>query len=400
MYDIILRDATIVTSQGRVVADVAVQDGRIAYVGPRPPKSRTREELSAMGRFLIPGVIDTGVSFMPDGDPAVWMRESLAAVSGGVTTVIAHAGGDRPVVDSASARARHARIGEATWTHYALWGEATGDNAASLAAACAERLLVGATATVSRADGGLTATKVPAYLDQPGVLGLQLGALLDDPESLRALADVVGLRPVHLLNLSSAEELQLLDPVHGESRFTAGVTPQHLFFSDADAAPLQGITPVPPPRPETDRRSLWAAVKRGRLDCLASDHAPSVPGNGARGVPAAELLLPLLLSATQNGRLTLEQLVALCCEAPARIFGLTTKGKVEKGYDADLVLFSEGQSGRVHADALLSGAGWSPYADREIAPKPDVVIVGGRIVARRGFVIADAPNGRHALPAP
>jgi dihydroorotase len=198
------------------------------------------------------------------------------------------------------------------------------------------------------------------------------------------------------VHLSSTEELQFLDPVHGETRRTASVTPHHLFFNDADS--LNGARPNPPPRPENDRRSLWTAVKRGRLDCLSSDHHPSHAGASDGGLPSTELLLPLLLSAVQNGRLSMERLVELCCEAPARIFGLSTKGHIVKGHDADLVLFSEGQSSRVQADALLSTAGWSPYSDRESAPKPDVVIIGGRVVARRGFIVAERPNGAHALP--
>jgi len=396
VYDLIVRDATIVNSSGRLVADVAIQDGRIAYVGPRPPKQRTREEISAIGRFLIPGVIDTFVQFDPNGDPTIWERESRAAASGGITTVLAQPGGQVSVVDAASARRRLDRIGPASWTNYAMWGMATGDNAAALARARAASLIVGAWGTVG--PNALPTSKVPAYIDHPGVLGLQLGALLDDPAALRATIDSIAGRTIHLAHLSSTEELTFLDPVHTQASVTASVTPHHLYFNDVDAASFNGAAPAPPPRPELDRRSLWAAVKRGRLDCLASDHHPCLEGSG--GLPGAELLLPLLLAAAQNGRLSLEQLVEICAERPARVFGLERKGRIEKGFDADLVLFSEGRTDRVDPALLLSGAGWSPYSDREIAPKPEVVIIQGKVVARRGFIVGDQPSGRHALGAP
>jgi dihydroorotase-like cyclic amidohydrolase len=138
---------------------------------------------------------------------------------------------------------------------------------------------------------------------------------------------------------------------------------------------------------------LWTAVKRGRLDCIASDHHP-LPWTAADGVPGTELLLPLLLSAVRYGRLSLEMLVSLCCESPARIFGLETKGTITRGADADLVLFSEGEMTRVAVGDLMSGAGWSPYVDREAAPKPDLVLVRGVVVAERGQTVAPKPTGR------
>ena len=74
---------------------------------------------------------------------------------------------------------------------------------------------------------------------------------------------------------------------------------------------------------------------------------------------------PLLrLGNAQYGRLSLELLVSLCSESPARIFGLENKGRIAKGMDADLVLFSEGEILRVQSQTLKSGAGWSPYTDR------------------------------------
>ena len=65
------------------------------------------------------------------------------------------------------------------------------------------------------------------------------------------------------------------------------------------------------------------------------------------------------------------------------------------GADADLVLFTEGELARVDEASLISGAGWSPYLDREAAAKPEMVIVGGNVVARKGKLVADAqPMGR------
>ena len=152
----------------------------------------------------------------------------------------------------------------------------------------------------------------------------------------------------------------------------------------------------PPVRNEHDRRTLWSAVKRGRLDCIASDHHPN-PHLIETGVPGTELLFPLMLCAVQHGRLSIEALVALCSEKPADIFGLPNKGRIAPGADADLILFCEGELTPVSVNALISKAGWTPYEHREVAPKPEIVIVNGEIVAREGHLTGAVPTGSYLL---
>jgi dihydroorotase len=394
VYDLIIRDATLVSSSTRLVADVAIQDGRIAYVGPRPPREG-REELSAIGKFLMPGVVDTAVQFDPTGESDLWEQESRAAVTGGVTTVVSLPDGAAPVVDIASARRRYQKAKSASWCDFALWGAATKENASALAGAVREGLLAGTLARVGRS--GLAVDELEPHLGNPGVLGVQLV----DPRGHEASAVLEAARrhdrPIHLIHLSTAAELDLIDPVRGDMPVTTGCTPHHLFLSADDEDAIR-IRTLPPIRPEQDRRTLWTAIKRGRVDCIASDHHP-LPADGD-GVPGTELLLPLMLSAVEYGRLSLEVLVGLCCEGPARIFGLETKGRIAKGFDADLILFSEGEVGRVDGSDLVSRAGWSPYVHREAAPKPDLVMVRGVPVARRGRLLTDGPSGRRADATP
>ena len=390
MYDLIIRDATIVSSAGRQVADVAIRDGRIAYVGPRPPR-RARREISAIGKFLMPGVIDTAVQFDPNGDPEIWERESKAAITGGVTTVVSLPGGDHPVIDRQSAKRRVEVASKQSWVNWGLWGAATESNRDELGKAVDDGLIVGSLAYVdNHKEGALATTGLSPWLDAPGVLAVQLEVGSDAAEEAEPVLTAAreNGRPIHLIHLSTAAELSMIDPVRGDIHVTASCTPHHLFLSTEED---DGITTRPPVRPEHDRRTLWTAVKRGRLDCVASDHHPLSP---TEGVPGSELMFPLMLSAVKYGRLSLELLVSLCSESPARILGLENKGRIEKGADADLVLFSEGEVARVGETDLMSGAGWSPYVDREAAPKPDLVIVNGEIAAMRGQLVGEQPKGR------
>ena len=399
VYDLIIRDATIVSSVGRQVVDVAIAKGKIAYVGPRPPRG-AREEIQAIGKFLMPGVVDTAVQFDPNGDTSIWERESRAAVTGGVTTVLSLPGGCSPVLDYDSARRRADHAGTRSWCNFGLWGAANSGNAPEIARATQEGLIVATLANFDRSGDegrnggiGISPSELQDFLAGSSTIGVQLDVAEEATEEsdaiLQAARDHQG--TIHLVHLSTAAELNLIDPVRGDLPVTAGVTPHHLFLSTDDID--NPINTNPPVRAEQDRRTLWTAVKRGRLDCVASDHHPSA-SMADDGVPGSELLFPLMLSAVKYGRLSLELLVSLCSESPARIFGLANKGRIAKGADADLVLFSEGEITRVQSAGLMSGAGWSPYVDREAAPKPDLVIVNGIITARMGELVATEPSGR------
>ena len=390
MYDLLIRDATIVTSGGRQVADVAIQRGRIRYVGPRPPRPNAKREIHAIGKFLMPGVVDTAARFgaRPTDD---WGVESGAAVTGGITTAMALPAPDSSVGD---AEAKLARLARTSWCNYGLWGHAASADLGELARAIEAGLYIGALASIgSESEAPVALEDLPSVLALPGLLGLQLDVASGDKDTVTGLFDSLRgtSRATHLMHVSTALELDLLDPLQGELSVTAGVTPHHLFLASEEVG--QAVKTHPPIRPEHDRRTLWTAVKRGRLDCVASDHH----NNAQRGVPGAELLFPLMLSAVKYGRLSLELLVSLCAEAPARVCGLESKGRIVKGADADLLLFSEGEVARVDESSLKSGAGWSPYLDREVAPKPEFVILGGEIVAQRGELVGKKPSGTHAL---
>ncbi len=386
MYDLVLRDATLVSPTGRIVADVAVLNGKIAYVGPRPPRP-ARREIRAIGKFLMPGVIDLAVQFDPNGDGADWSRESGAAVTGGVTTAVCLPGGAALVVDRASANARIKRINGHSYCDYGLWGCAAEKNGAALLDAAKAGATVGSLAYVGGARSDAPAAHASTLSDLLAGAAV-LAARVDDPA---AAGDLIGSartlgRALHLAHVSTASELHMIDPVHGATLVTAGVTPHHLFLSPESSDACTS----PPVRAEHDRRTLWSAVKRGRLDCVSSDHHA---GTGL-GVPGSELILPLMLAAVKQGRLALETMVQLCSAGPAAVLGLTTKGSIARGFDADLVLFTEGDLSKITHDDLLSGAGWSPYLDREAGPKPELVMVSGQIVAVRGKLTEHEPSGR------
>lgn len=385
MYDLIIRDATIVSSEGRQVADVALRGDKVAYVGPRPPRSG-HAEISARGRFLIPGVVDAGVQFAGAGSlPEAVGSQTRAAVTGGVTTVFALPHPEHPLRDAAEARATYDQAGRESFCDLGWWADDQAGNLDAITQATAEGWVAGVMAVI---DGpGLDAARIAAWRTLPGLLALHWHGELPPVDDVLEIIQARP-RPPHLYPLTTSAELDWIDPVRHALALTTTASLPHLFLS-ADDADTANIVTLPPLRGEPDRRTLWTAVKRGRLDCVASHHH----ADAGQGVGGSELLLPLMLHAAQAGRLSLEQLVGMCCETPARLFGLPHKGRIQKGADADLVLFAEGNSRRITAEHLVS-PGATPFVGRDATPKPDLVFVAGQLVAEAGRLVGERPVGR------
>lgn len=430
MYDLVIQDATIVSSEGRLVADIAIKDGTIAYVGPRAP-GRAREKMSAIGQFVMPGMIDMNVHMRVPGNDSLesWETASRAGMSGGVTTIIDRATGPRPTLNREVLGERR-KAAEASRVNFGFWAAGSTGNLDE-AEAMLDDGAVAVHADLSRSDGPLgmdDASLVELFDRCPGVLGFQAelsGVIaaererigdVEAPEHNRvrspaaAEAAVVRLielvratnRRVHISSLSTARELTLLDPLKGDLPITTEISPHHLFLnSEAQAKVGPKLKVNPPLRDELDRRALWTGLKRNRIDVVGSGHAglrTKVKNvsywDAPDGMPGIETTFMLLMSAVHHGRLGLERMVALLAENPARILGLKRKGMIAQGYDADLVLFTEGQLLRFEKSQIVSNARWSPYVGRELAGKPELVIVNGRIVSRRGEIQDDDGRGK------
>jgi len=430
VYDLIIRDATILNSSRRLVADIAVEGGRIVEVGGSV-SGRARAELQGIGRFVMPGVIDARVRAGQPGSATghAWDHLGRAALAAGTTTVFDLADARTPITTRAQlAEARAASAGAVV--DHGHWMLADGDNASEVADAIEAGEAVGAfvrTGWVRSGNGLVDLDDLPEVLAElPGRVGVQLedgdrlrkahrkldGAAGDDAslrpteaetEAVAALVEFMQEAPhdVHLCGITTAGALNALDPHRGDIPVSISVSPQHLFLSIETHKLGEAIKNDPPVRHELDRRALWSAVKRGRIDAFHSGHVPlaralkSGPYDAMpSGLPGVDTLLALLIGAVKNGRLGLEQVVQMCSEAPARLFGLSSKGRIEVGADADLLLVREGHTRRLKPAPTASGVEWSPFLGREVGLLPEVVVARGQVVAREGVLVGEVPSGR------
>jgi dihydroorotase len=223
------------------------------------------------------------------------------------------------------------------------------------------------------------------------------------------LARITGAR-VTIAHASQPEvvELAARERAHG-ARIDVETCPQYLLLDEAEVVahgPTRKFTP--PARPAPAAARLWDAVRDGSIAILSTDHAPSTLAQKATGdifdcpfgLPGVETTLPLLLDAVARGELELERLAQAYSAAPAAALGVARrKGALAEGMDADVVLVDpEGRHAIRDAD-IVSKAGWSPYAGRELHGRVAMTFVRGQLVAEDGTAVAEPGTGRFTTPA-
>ena len=424
-FDTIFRNAVVVTAEGRGEADIAVSDGRIAAVG-KFDSANAGAVVDCTGLHILPGVIDTQVHFR---EPGAEHKEDLesgsrSAVMGGVTAVF-EMPNTNPLTTSAGALAdKLRRAAGRMHCDFAFFVGGTRENAPDVAelerlpGAAGIKVFMGSSTgnllvdddETLRAILSRTRRRVSVHAEEEPRLRERMNLRVEgDPSShpvwrdevaaLRAterltrVAEETGAR-VHLLHVSTAEEI---DFIRGhKANVSVEVTPQHLTLSADDYGRLGTRLQMNPPiRAARHRDSLWEAVADVTADVLGSDHAPHTLDEKAKpypaspsGMPGVQTLLPVMLDHVAAGRLPLERLVDLTSAGPARVFGIVGKGRIAKGYDADLTVVDL-KARRTIADSwIASRAGWTPFAGMTVTGWPVGTVVRGRRVMWEGELTA------------
>jgi dihydropyrimidinase len=231
------------------------------------------------------------------------------------------------------------------------------------------------------------------------------------------MAEFIG-QPVMLFHISCAEALAVVRAARARGVPVVAETCPHYLFQTVDVldAPVEraaGFLCSPPQRLAADQAALWAGLGTGDLAVVTSDHAPYRLDAGgkfahgadapfprlANGQPGLEMRLPLMFDAmVTGGRLGPERFVALTATTPAQIFGLTGKGRIAPGMDADIVLWNPAR--RVTLGDTLDGTGYNPWSGRQVTGWPDTVIRRGEVAVQGGRVLAEAGSGRRVPMAP
>lgn len=425
-YDLIVHGGEVVNHAGRGRADVGVKHGRVAAIGDLGQAS-AGERFDASGLTVLPGVIDTQVHFR---EPGLEWKEDLetgsrAAVLGGVTAVFEMPNTEPTTTDPAALADKLSRAKGRMHCDHAFYVGGTHENAAQLGelerlpGCCGVKVFMGAsTGSLLVADDAGVAqvlkhihrraafhsedefrlaerrslARTGDWTSHEEVRDAQ--SALQCTERLVALARQLGKR-IHVLHVTTAPEMAFL-AAHKDIA-TVEVTPQHLTLTAPEAYErLKGLAQMNPPiRGAAHQAGLWRGVDQGVADVLGSDHAPHTLEEKARpypaspsGMPGVQTLLPVMLDHVAKGRLSLERLVDLTSHGANRVFGIAGKGRLARGYDADLTLVDlKAKRVLAHAD-MATRSGWTPFDGMEVTGFPLATIIRGTVVMREGEIIA------------
>jgi dihydroorotase len=184
-----------------------------------------------------------------------------------------------------------------------------------------------------------------------------------------SLAQKHGTR-LHVLHISTADELALFQPgpIRGK-KITAETCVHFLHFDDRDYERLGFLIKCNPAiKAAADREAITRALAEGRLDVLATDHAPhlleekeQLYDKAPSGLPLVQFALQAALQRVFEGKLSLERVVEAVTHAPAQLFDVKERGYLREGYAADLTLVDPNKPHTVRRDEVLSKCGWSPF---------------------------------------
>jgi dihydroorotase len=216
--------------------------------------------------------------------------------------------------------------------------------------------------------------------------------------------------PLHLLHTQTEGVVeQLRRAKDAGQRVTAELNPWAVFLgNDWPTIERLGSYALSYYIPEKNTEPLWQALRDGTIDLVSTDHAPHTreekePGwtdgwQAHTGTPSTQFYVPLLLDAANSGRISLERVVELTSAAPARVFRLASKGRLDVGADADLAIVDLDRTFEIRDEDVIGKIDWTPYAGRRVRGAIDTTIVRGRPVFEGGRVVGEQGWGRQARP--
>ena len=429
MSSTIIRQASIVNEGCVRTGDLLIADGLIESILPPGSDTHADNEVDATGMLLMPGVIDEHVHFREPGMTAKadTATESRAAAAGGVTSYM-EMPNTRPATTTLEALDdKFANAAAKSLVNYSYYFGATSHNSRLFArldrrTVCGIKLFMGSSTgdmlvddrDALRAIFEGTDMIIAAHCEDSGLIDrkaaevkaeygdaevpVRLHSVIRGEEACYRstataveMADKAGAR-LHVMHISTARELTLFDAGRPDGkRITAEVCLPHLLFTDDDYDTLGArIKCNPSIKTAADRHALRAALGTGRLDTIATDHAPHLLADkqggalrAASGMPMLQFSLVAMLDLAAGGTIDVTRVAELMCHAPARLYHIDRRGFIRPGYHADIVLVANRQW-TLDASGIASRCGWSPLEGRTFNHRVMQTYVNGRLVYDNG----------------
>lgn len=431
----LIQNATII-NEGKSVKGSVLIDGELIkniYTNEDIPTEILNKStiINAEGLWLIPGVIDDQVHFR---DPGLTHKgdistESKAAIAGGVTSYMEMPNTNPQTTSIAALDAKFETAAEKSYANYSFYLGATNDNLSELKKidrknTCGVKIFMGSSTGNMLVDKKKALESIFSEIDMviathceeeeiiqqniahyKKLLGenipVKYHPLIRSAEacyqsSAKAveLADKYGAR-LHILHLSTEREISLFDTTPLEDKkITGEVCVHHLWFSDQDYEKYGNrIKWNPAVKTTQDRDAILEGLLKGKLDIIATDHAPHLleekTGScfqAASGGPLVQHSLQMMLEISKQGKISKEEVVNKMSHAPATLFKINKRGYIREGYFADLVLVNPNKDYTITHNNILYKCKWSPLENETVSTSIEKTFLNGQIAFENGQV--------------
>ncbi|MCF6764531.1 dihydroorotase [Thiotrichales bacterium 19S3-7] len=432
----IIKNAIIINEGKRIETDIKVKNGRIEKIATNITSTHATI-IDALGKYIIPGMIDDQVHFREPGltHKGDIQSESKAAVAGGITSYmempnVTPATLTMQAIDDKLSRAKYKSL-----ANYAFYLGASNDNLESIKSAdpnkiAGVKVFMGASTgnmlvndeTILNAIFASSPTLIATHCEDTPLINANEKAYKEKygeaipfkyHKEIRSeeacfkssslavkLAKNHGSR-LHVLHLTTAKEMSLFDntiPLE-KKRITAEACVHHLFFNDNDYTTKGSLIKCNPSiKTLTDRDTLRAAVKSNLIDVIATDHAPHTKEEknntyfkAPSGLPLVQHALPSLFELAHQGVFTLEEIVQKTAHNPAIIYQVKDRGFIREGYYADLVLVDPDKVQVISDETSFYKCKWNPFSGIDLHGTIQMTMVNGELLYLNGKFIYETP---------
>ncbi len=409
--------------RGKLIeANLELKDGKIFGISKKTVSAE--KEIDCSGKIILPGLIDGHVHFrVPGGEQKEdWKTGSLAALHGGVTTVIDMPNTNPPLTSIQALKEKKAIVEKDCLVNYFFHFGATNSNFSELkelsdAKIVSFKLFMGSSTGNMLVENPLVQKKIFEIAEKKNLV---VSVHAEDEKIIKEniekfenenkptihskirsnLAEKIAVKnalklqnesknKLHILHVSTKEAIALVKKAKSnDKKISCEVTPHHLFLTKKELENQGNFAKMNPPlRDKNDVAALWNGIKNGIVSTVGTDHAPHRKEEKEKnywdapsGVPGIETMLPLLLNAVNEKKLKLEKVVELCCENPAKIFSIKKKGFIEMGFDGDLVVVDLKKENTIHGKDLFTKCKWTPFEGWKLKGVVEKTIVGGKVL--------------------
>ena len=422
-YKILIKNGTIVDSKTQIKKDVLISNGKIKKVEKNINPQADRI-IDACQKFIIPGVIDPQVHFR---EPGLTHKEDIesgarSAVCGGITTFFEMPNTNPATTNSKLLEEKFKIAEKSSVANFSFFLGATPNNIdeiKNLKGNCGVKIFMGSSTGDLLVDRDSDIEKIFKYCNKIIAIDSEDEQVLnetaktiknpncrDHPNSRPVKSAVTSTnkainfalkykKRLHILHLSTSEEVKIIRKIKNTGLVTSETTPQHLLLNAPDIYDDIGSYAQmnPPIREKHHQEELWKGLFDGTINCIATDHAPHTIqeknkpyGIAPSGMPGVETSLPLMLNQVNKGKITLQDIIKWMCENPAKIYQIKNKGFIKDGFDADIALVDLNKIKTIRAKNMQSKCGWSAFEGLKVKGWPIMTIVNGNIVYENGSI--------------